>query len=99
MTRKTMDLRNKLPGEGQAWEGMSLTHIRIILAKKSQLNCLVFILFFQHIDCNEFITCTRKPSEDVKFYEHPSPQCPNILLQSAISHPVCPAQGSSSSHY
>lgn len=32
MNRKTMDLRNELPGEGQAWEGVSLTHIRINLA-------------------------------------------------------------------
>lgn len=51
MNCKTMDLRNKLPGEGQAWEDVSLTHIRITLAKKSQLKlpCFHFVLIMHRL--------------------------------------------------
>lgn len=94
MNPKTMYLINKLPGEGQAREGVSLTHITIILARKSQLKLPCFNFFLQCINCDEFTTCTQKPSKDVKFYELPHSvhisSCNPLFLNLSVQHREAP---------
>lgn len=90
-----MDLKNKLPGEGQTVEDISLTHIRIILAKKSQLKlpCFHFVLTMhqlRQVHCLHAETQQRFSFMNTLLHSVHISSCNSLFLNLSVQHGEAP---------